>query len=332
MAKQPAPLATMSMSELARQVFEEAVWIVENLIPLGITIIAAPPKSAKSFLALQIALCVAFGIPLMGIFPVTQGEVLCLFLEDTFRRIQGRMRAMEESLDIDIERSKGGVHFGIRAETLGQGLLEQIDGWVAAHPDITLIVIDTLQKVRDNVRTDNVYASDYAALGKLKEYADDHKLSICVIHHTKKAPACDPFDSISGSYGISGAADSSLVIQRSNHMEKEAKLHVTGRDMESAIHLIEFDGTIWNYIKAIDDESNRIPSCILEIEAFMAALESPDWRGTASDLIEAAGIDGVTASALSRALKANARYLGGHGIRYASRREAKARVITLTIS
>lgn len=254
-----------------------------------------------------------------------------MFLEDTFRRIQSRMKEMAENLGVDIEGKEDGLHFGIRAETIGQGLIDQIDGWLSEHPGIRLIVIDTLQKVRDNIRTDNVYASDYAALGKLKEYADDHQLSIVVIHHTRKMRAQDPFDEISGSYGVSGAADASILIRRENHMEREAELHVTGRDMESAIHLIEFNGSSWNYINSVNAETARIPSCILQIEAFMASLKCPDWQGTASDLIEAAGIDGITASALSRALNNNARYLGGHGIRYDCRRCAKARIISLTI-
>lgn len=332
MPKQAKQLETITMAELSQQDFGEIPWAVENLIPIGITIIAAPPKSAKSFLALQIGLSVAFGIQLMGTFPTTQGEVLCLFLEDTFRRIHNRLNKMAVQLRTDVKTTERGVYFATRADTIGGGLIDQLDQWMADHPGISLIVIDTLQKIRDNARSDNIYASDYSALGKIKEYADDHRLAIVIIHHTRKMAASDPFDTISGSYGVSGAADASLVIQKESHMAKEAELHVTGRDMESAIHRIAFNGTSWDYIDTVDVISHRVPACVTTIEAFIEGLPEKTWKGTASDLIIAAEIAGANPSALSRALNNNADYLSKRGIVFSIHRSANERTIAFSVN
>jgi hypothetical protein len=58
-----------------------------------------------------------------------------------------------------------------------------------------------------------------------------HHISILVLHHTRKAPAIDIFDQISGSTGLTGSADTIAVLQRSRS-SSEAILSLTGRDIE----------------------------------------------------------------------------------------------------
>ncbi len=55
-------------------------------------------------------------------------------------------------------------------------------------------------------------------------------LCILVVHHTRKAEADDAFDTISGTFGLTGVADTLLVFGK--HGEG-AKLEAQGRDLES---------------------------------------------------------------------------------------------------
>ena len=87
-----------------------------------------------------LCLCVSQGQPLWN-FAVTQGEVLYLSLEDSFQRIQTRLFDLTED-------APPTLHFAIMADTLKHGLEQQIEQFLAEHPNTKLVVIDTLQRVR----------------------------------------------------------------------------------------------------------------------------------------------------------------------------------------
>lgn len=104
------------------------------------------------------------------------------------------------------------------------------------------MVIDTLAKVRPTrAKGGNAYDEDYAALTGLQRLAAKHGVAIVVIHHLRKAASDDPLERISGTMGISGAADSLGVLQRSRGGD-EATLFITGRDIEDESNLaLRFD-------------------------------------------------------------------------------------------
>jgi hypothetical protein len=86
----------------------------------------------------------------------------------------------------------------------------------------------------------SVYEQDYEAIGGLKRLADAHGVSVLVLHHLRKAAADDPFDAVSGTLGLSGAADGTLVLQRASGRH-DAVLHVTGRDVEQQELALRWD-------------------------------------------------------------------------------------------
>lgn len=76
----------------------------------------------------------------------------------------------------------------------------------------------------------------------LKDLVDNHPgSSLIVVHHTKKAETTDFLDSVSGTQGLAGAADSILVLRRSRH-ESSAVLNVTSRDAAEGEYSVTFDG------------------------------------------------------------------------------------------
>ena len=125
---------------------------------------------------------------------------------------------------------------------LHEGGLEDIRAW---HADTKktggkpiLVVIDVLAKVRKPVGNRQLYEADYAALADLTKLANELGLAIVVVHHTRKMAADDLMETVSGSYGVSGAVDTILVMA---NKPNGAVLDIRGRDVELAELAIEFD-------------------------------------------------------------------------------------------
>lgn len=215
-------------------------WIVPDLVPEGTTVLAGPPKLGKSCLVYQIAVEVALGGDLLG-RGITQGDVLYLALEDGKRRGQTRLRA---SLgDRSMPRDRLEVRWS--ASKLGAGLEEELLAWLDTHPNARVVAIDTLQRIR--ARADarrNAYEVDVEDLGRLQSIFRDRAVGLLVVHHSKKDAGDDFLASVSGTYGITGSADTTLVIQR-KRLEAFGKLVVTGRDVEEVEEAVQFNGMTW---------------------------------------------------------------------------------------
>ncbi len=171
---------------------------------------------------------------------VKQGTTLYLCLEDSVLRIQNRLFEITED-------APSSVHFCTECELIGQGLEEQVEIFLAAHPDTVLVIIDTLQMVRP--ARDATYANDYRDLSVLKRMADKHGIAILLIHHLRKEKADDVFHRISGTTAISGAVDSSFTLVEEKRGSGRAKLSCIGRDIEYRELTLERNGeNVWELV------------------------------------------------------------------------------------
>ena len=175
------------------------------------------------------------------------GQVLYLSLEDNLLRLQNRIY---ELTDEPCEN----LNFAIEAKSIGNGLEEELEKSKQKLPNLKVIVIDTLQKVRST--TDVNYGSDYKELSVLKALADKMKVAILVVHHTRKCYDSDPFNMVSGSTGIIGSVDGIMVMLEEKRGSGKAKLYCAGRDIEHLEMHIEFSGHRWN---VVDDVPERKP-------------------------------------------------------------------------
>ena len=274
------PLAYIDGETLLTTVLPPIRFVVSGLLSQGLHVLAGAPKVGKSWLALHLCLCVAKGEPIWEL-PVTKGDVLYLCLEDSYSRIQSRL------LDIT-DSAPDNLFFSTMSEKLRSGLEEQIEGFLAQHPDTNLLVIDTLQRVRLVTNDVNPYANDYRDLGALKELADKHQIAIVLIHHLRKQSDDDPMNMISGTTGISGAADSSFVLRKDKRSARTATLYCTGRDIEYRELSLEFDSAthVWNLLSdSVTAEPTPSDSTILSLSAFLD--ERKVFSGTATELSEA---------------------------------------------
>lgn len=222
-----------SLGEIQDTDYPDIRWIVPGIIPEGLTVISGPPKIGKSWLALNLCLAIGAGGTALGKIPVTQGKVLYLALEDSERRLSKRTKAILDQLQNYPKNIREHVYFSTVAAKLDNGLIDAIQNFLADHPDTVLIIIDTLAKVRPikRIKGQTSYENDYSELCALQTICTQKQIGIAALTHNRKMNAEDVLEDISGSMGISGSADTILVMKRARG-SNEAALFVTGRDIE----------------------------------------------------------------------------------------------------
>ena len=234
--------------ELQALVFPPQRFAVPDLVPEGLTVLAGAPKLGKSWLALAMAAAVAGGERFLGAIDVEQGPALVLALEDGERRLHERMAMIlgpgstyPDELFID---------FDPPPDLLGT-LTEHLD----AQPETRLIVVDTFTKVRPPTPAGGPsYVDDYAFAGKLQSFALNRGVALLVVHHTRKGRSDDFVEGVSGTHGITGAADSIVLLDRDRSAEG-AVLHVTGRDLRDDLAWqLERVGPVWQLVDKLRAE------------------------------------------------------------------------------
>ena len=321
-------LETITAEDLQNRTYTPTPFLVDELIPEGLHILAGAPKIGKSWLALWLCLCVAQGQPLWN-FATTQGEALYLSLEDSFQRIQTRLFDLTD----DAPQT---LHFAIMADTLKHGLEQQIEQFLTEHPATRLVVIDTLQRVRSAGSDSNLYANDYQDIGLLKKLADNQHIAILLIHHLRKLHDDDPMNMISGSTGLSGAADSTFVFQKNSRLANVASLHCTGRDIPDRTLKLEFgeEDHIWKLLEDSKACSGDSKISALQIENLLSELlrNQTEISAPAKALLEKidpAGIEGWTPNSLSHQIRKSVDSLRKTGILVSFRKSNGERLICL---
>lgn len=275
----PSYLKTISMSELYDAVYQSKPPLIDGLLYPGTYIFAGAPKLGKSFLMAQLAYHISTGTPLWN-YTVRKGTVLYLALEDDYHRLQERLYRMFGTESTD------NLHFSVSAGQLGYGLDEQLTRFIAEHPDTKLIIIDTLQKVREVSGDSYSYANDYEIITRLKKFADSCGICLLLVHHTRKQNADDKFDMISGTNGIYGAADGALVLWKENRTSTQAFLSISGRDFpDQKITLQRNPETLqWDYV-ACEVEKWEPPSDpLLELISKKLNGNIYLWEGSPTEL------------------------------------------------
>ena len=322
----PAYLPSLSMNELYEKVYPGKPPVVEGLLYPGVYLFVGAPKVGKSFLMAQLAYHVSKGLPLWG-YEVRQGAVLYMALEDDYPRLQGRLYRMFG------EDSAADLHLSIYAKQLNSGLEEQLKRFVREHQDTRLIIIDTLQKIREAGAEKYSYADDYKVITSLKRFADGTGVCLLLVHHTRKQQADDKFDMISGTNGLMGAADGAFLLQKERRTDNAATLDISGRDLQDQRLYLKRDEErlAWELERRETEPYKEPPDPVLEAVAALVTAERPEWRGTATDLTAALGVD-MKANALAMRLNVRAWRLSyEYHIRYESTRTHAGRSIRLTL-
>ena len=321
----PAYLHTVSMNELYETVYQSRPPVIDGLLYPGTYLFAGTPKVGKSFLVAQLAYHVSTGQRLWN-YDVRQGTVLYLALEDDYRRLQDRMFRM-----FGVEGTDQ-LHFAVCAKQIGAGLDEQLEKFLKAHPDTRLIIIDTLQRVRELSSDGYSYANDYEIVGRLKQFADKNGVCLLLVHHTRKQQARDKFEMISGTTGLLGCADGAFLLQKANRTDLNATLEVVGRDQpDQKLHLMrDPERLIWELDHVETELWKKPPDPLLEKIAAVITEDNPAWSGSATELMMLLEEE-TQPNILTRRLNVKAgELLSEYGIEYSMKRTRNGSSICLT--
>ena len=192
--------------------------------------------------------------------------------------------------------------------------------------------MDTLQKIREVSKNGASYADDYQVIGTLKQFADQHGICVLIVHHTRKTPAGDKFNMISGTTGLLGCADGALVLLKSSRTENSATLDITGRDQpDQKLYLVrDMDHLTWQYESSEKEEQLMKNDALLERVAAFMTEDKTTWTGSAAELASLLG-ESIQPNILTRRLNVNHDVLKSkYGICYASRHTRSGSMICLT--
>lgn len=320
-------LRTVDADTLLSTPLEKTKYIVDGLIPFGVSMFCGSSKIGKSWLMLWLGLHVSRGFEVWGM-TTERCDVLYLCLEDTVSRIQNRLFYLTED-------APGNLRFAVASHQIGSGFEEEIKNYVMNYPKTKLVIVDTFQKIRNrkgNLGKGGMYGDDYDDISVVKHFADDLELAIVLVHHLRKLQdQDDPFNQISGSTGITGAADTIFLLKKDSENGDMATLSVKGRDIEMQKLKLKFENRVWHLIERKGQEEMRkeaIPRFLYRLVDFMMIRK--EWTGTATELIATLKETEVTASAVTRYL--NRFYydvLEPVGIGYEMRRTSSKRLIRL---
>lgn len=322
----PSYMKTVTMQELYQDIYSKKPPVIEGLLYQGTYLFVGSPKIGKSFFMAQLAYHVSTGTPLWD-YPVKKGTVLYLALEDDYRRLQERMYRM-----FGTDSTKN-LYFSVSSKPLGNGLTDQLSGFIREHPDTTLVIIDTLQKIREVDSDSYSYAKDYEIINQLKQFSDSWGICLLLVHHTRKQKSSDNFDMISGTNGLLGCADGAFMLYKETRTSNKATLEISGRDQQDQkIHLIRDEEKLcWNFEKAETELWKEPPEPLLECIANLVTEENPTWQGTATELIEKLGLD-MKPNVVSLKLNVNAgRLMNDYSIRYTNKRNHSGRMIFFSL-
>ena len=253
-------------------------YIIEDILPVGLHLFCGASKIGKSWLMLKMCLQVSKGEPIWNL-KTKQCDVLYLCLEDTLARIQSRLFKITDEANDKLQ-------FAISTNKISNGLIIQLEQYIQQKPNTKLIVIDTLQKVRN--QSNNIsYANDYGDISILKEFADKYKIAIIIVHHIRKQNDSDVFNKVSGTNGIMGSSDTTFILEKKSRTDSTATLYITGRDVEYQEFVLRFNNCNWELISRanqVELEESQIPDVIFKIIHLME--DKKEWRGSATELLK----------------------------------------------
>lgn len=269
----------LTSSHIMGSVYPDPVFLIQDVLPEGVSILVSAPKIGKSWAALHIGNQIVNGYRALGSKPTAQCEVLGLFLEDTPRRLNSRFHKMGAT-------PSEGFHIATQWPTGAEGV-KAIAAFKRKHPAVRFVIIDVLQRFRGQPRPgESAYAYDYREMQYIRQLYEDLGISVLILHHTRKMAGSDFIDMSSGTQGITGQADTILLLSRKRG-EYTAELQITSREMGEVTYAMQFDQDVATWT----------------IKGTTAEIQESEARQQIYDILKYAG-DALTPSQVTNELAA----------------------------
>jgi len=217
-----------SLPSLLGKDLESPRWILDQILPEGLTLLVSPPKTGKSFLVGNVALAAACGGVAWNHFPASQCGVLFLDLEQSEWFAQQRWTQMLEG-----DTPPTCLHTAFKWARMDAGGLKHLDTTLARRPEIRLVIVDVLSQfwpLSSTNRSVNAYHAEYEILCKLRDFAGARRVALVVVHHTNRGQSSDPLDRASGTNAMTGVPGCIWTLSRERE-SRDGKLYVTGRSV-----------------------------------------------------------------------------------------------------
>ncbi|MCB1393704.1 AAA family ATPase [Nitrobacter sp.] len=227
--------------QLCEMKFDPIKYAVPGYIAEGLTLFAGKPKLGKSWFCMEIGLAIATGGVCLGDVRCEQGDVLYLALEDNHRRLQSRISKLWQMKAVAQAAVLERLHLVTKWPRANEGGIAAIREWIVDHPNARLVIVDVLAMFKSIARgkDQTLYEADYLAIKELQSLAMETEVAIVVVHHTRKSGSdTDPFEKVSGTLGLSGAADTTIILDRD---QNGCTLYGRGRDIEEIETAVQFD-------------------------------------------------------------------------------------------
>jgi AAA domain len=260
--REVSPINISSANILKIEVFPAIKYAVKGYVVEGATILAGRPKIGKSWLALDWNITIARGGFCFGDIHCKQGEVLYLALEDNKRRLKSRLAKL-----LGEGEWPSSFEYATEWPCANEGGLDAIRAWIKSKKNARMVTVDVLETFRSRARggKENQYAEDYKTIKALQDIAAEFNVAILIITHVRKgSDDGDPIDKISGTLGLSGGADSLLILDSN---AAGMTLYGRGRDIEEFTRAVRFNRETcrWDVIgEAADVQRSNERTKILE--------------------------------------------------------------------
>ena len=258
-------------------------FVFEGILPMGLAVLAGPPKIGKSWMALQMAICAVKGEPFLGKQSCKMGAMY-ISLEDTEKRISERMHRI-----CDCQRDLSNLDICLNID-VDQDVATVIDKYIDHNPECKLIIIDpfVLSRGQRN-KGDTYYDYDYRDISKLKTVADKRSICVLLIHHTiKSSDFKGLIDKPSGSRGVTAAADTIIILDKRFENKPDISLSAIGRDLHiTEINILMDDSCKWQRVIDYEHKQNySYQNDPLVITLRKILQNRPDgWSATASEIL-----------------------------------------------
>ena len=262
----------LSAKTLEQKEFPEMKWVVDDLLPEGLTILAGAPKIGKSYLCWNLALAVSQkGIFLSRYNISHQKDVLYFALEDPERQIKNRLLQIQPDASLPEELfiyTRFPIH-------LSEEALDTWESTIKQH-NAKLVIIDTMHHVLPQNNNGTAYQQDYSILLPIQQMVHRLGISMILVTHTRKMIDVEnPFNMIQGSVGVQAACDTMMMLTT---VESEKVLHINGREILETELAVEIKNGVFTS-ESKDDREERNLS---------------DIRGNIINMVKTAGEDGIT--------------------------------------
>lgn len=217
------------------------MYLVSGMLSEGLGGLSAKSKLGKSWMSLQLAVAITLGEPFLG-FQTKKSGALYIDLENSPSLSQERLRTV-----LDGREPPDDLYFVYDFNLIGKGFEEDMEKFLFEHPEVKLIIIDVLQKVKPQKKKNQTdYEADYEVLTILKTIAEKYRVCIMPIYHDRKAvDPTDPFANMLGSTALMGTSDFIWNLYKEERKSPEATLAITGRTVKDAQYKVRRVGALW---------------------------------------------------------------------------------------